>query len=214
MTGIAAATTWRSSKQGPAPARRWPTAWRPSWLPVKDVADLSPKREEKPQGADLEACWAPGAPHKLPRLAGIIPELTYDILKGRARYVCESRLEGVINDVMPGSELTSEFQDLFADARRPAASVVRDRKEAMRWFKSSAKKLNSGSWNGDIDSLGQPPDPQDWRQVQANAHACNGGQCEHFRSCAFFKARRQAAARRCRWPTTPWCWRPCRPTAA
>ncbi|MEO5659541.1 MAG: hypothetical protein ABIQ90_07065 [Polaromonas sp.] len=64
----------------------------------------------------------------------------------------------------------------------------------MRWFKSSAKKLHAGSWNGDIDSLAQPPDPQDWRQVQVNAHACNDGQCEHFRSCAFFKAMRQSAS--------------------
>ena len=132
--------------------------------------------------------------HKdLPRLAGIIPDLRYDILKGRARYACQSRLEGVIQGAMPGSELTSELQNLFADTRWPAASAVRDRKEAMRWFKSSAKKLHSGSWDGDIDSLAQPPDPQDWRQVQAHAQACNGGQCEHFRSCAFFKARRQAA---------------------
>ena len=132
--------------------------------------------------------------HKdLPRLGKIIPELTYDILKGRARYVCESRLEGVINDVMPGSEPAGELLDLFADTRRRAAGAVRDRKEALRWFKRSAKKLNSGAWDGDIDSLAQPPDPQDWRQVQANTHACNGGQCEHFRNCAFFKARRQAA---------------------
>src|SRR5205814_1739879 len=49
-------------------------------------------------------------------------------------------------------------------------------------------------WDGDIDSLALQPDPEDWRQVQANAHACNGGQCEHFKGCAFFKARRSAAA--------------------
>ncbi len=43
--------------------------------------------------------------HKdLPRLAGIIPELTFNILKGRARYVCQSRLESVIEGVVPGSE--------------------------------------------------------------------------------------------------------------
>ena len=133
--------------------------------------------------------------HKdLPRLAKIIPDLTYDILKGRARYVCESRLEGVINDVAQDSLLTGEFQDFFADSRRQMNSIPRDRLEAMRWFKSSAKKLHAGSWDGDIDSLAQPPDPEDWRQVQANAHACNAGQCEHFRSCAFFKARRQAAS--------------------
>ena len=132
--------------------------------------------------------------HKdLPRLAGIIPELTFDILKGRARYACQSRLEGVIEGVVPGSGTAGELQDLFADSRRPAPSAVRDRQAAMRWYKGSAKKLNSGAWDGDIDSLAQPPDPQDWREVQANAHACNGGQCEHFRGCAFFKARRQAA---------------------
>ena len=130
----------------------------------------------------------------LPRLAEIIPDLRYDILKGRARYVCESRLEGVINDVAQDGLLTGElFQDSFGDARRQASGIPRDRTQAMRWFKSSANKLNSGTWDGDIDSLAQPPDPQDWRQVQANAHACNGGQCEHFRNCAFFKARRQAA---------------------
>ena len=104
--------------------------------------------------------------HKdLPRLAEIIPELTYDILKGRARYVCESRLEGVINDVVQDSLLTGEFQDFFADSRRQMNSIPRDRLEAMRWFKSSAKKLHAGTWDGDIDSLAQPPDPEDWRRV-------------------------------------------------
>ena len=130
----------------------------------------------------------------LPRLAKIIPGLTYDILKGRARYVCEIRLEGVINDVAQDSLPTGEFQEFFADSRREINSIPRDRLEATRWFKSSAKKLHSGSWDGDIDSLAQPPDPQDWRLIAANANACNAGQCEYFRSCAFFKARRQAAS--------------------
>ena len=130
----------------------------------------------------------------LPRLAEIIPELRFDILKGRARYVCESRLEGVINDEVQDSLLTGEFQDVFADARWQAKGIPRDRGKAMLWFKNTAKKLHSGSWDGDIDSLAQPPEAEDWRQVQANAHACNGGRCEYFRSCAFFKARRQAAS--------------------
>lgn len=130
----------------------------------------------------------------LPRLAEIIPDLRYDILKGRARYVCESRLDGVINDEARDGLLTGEFQDAFADARRQDKGVPRDRAEAMLWFKNTAKKLHTGSWDGDIDSLAQPPEADDWRQVQANAHACNGGRCEHFKSCAFFRARRQAAS--------------------
>lgn len=130
----------------------------------------------------------------LPRLAAIIPELRYDILKGRARYVCESRLEGVINDAEQDSMLPAELQDGFADTRRQAGAIPRDRAEAMLWFKNAAKKLHSGTWDGDVDSLPQPPETDDWRRVAANAHACNGGQCEHFRSCAFFRARRQAAS--------------------
>jgi ATP-dependent DNA helicase DinG len=130
----------------------------------------------------------------LPRLAEIIPELRYDILKGRARYVCESRLEGAINDQVQDSLLTGELQDFFTNVRSQAKGIPRDSAEAMRWFKSTAKKLHTGNWDGDIDSLAQPPYAEDWRQVQADAHACNGGQCEYFRSCAFFKARRKAAS--------------------
>ena len=129
----------------------------------------------------------------LPRLAKIIPDLRFDILKGRARYVCQSRLEGVINDVAQDMLPGDMFQDAFIDTRRQQEVIPRDRGQAMRWFKSTEKKLNNGSWDGDVDSLAQTPDPQDWRQVQANAHACNGGRCEFFKSCAFFKARRQAA---------------------
>ena len=130
----------------------------------------------------------------LPRLAEIIPDLSYDILKGRGRYICESRLEGALNDEAQDSLLSAEFQEAFGDARRTSKSdISRDSAEAKLWFKNSAKKLRSGAWDGDIDTLAQPPDPQDWRQVQANAHACNAGKCEFFRDCAFFKARRQAA---------------------
>ena len=130
----------------------------------------------------------------LPRLAEIIPDLSYDILKGRGRYICESRLEGALNDEAQDSLLSAEFQEAFGDARRASKSdISRDSDQAKLWFKNSAKKLRSGAWDGDIDTLAQPPDPQDWRQVQANAHACNAGKCEFFRDCAFFKARRQAA---------------------
>jgi ATP-dependent DNA helicase DinG len=132
--------------------------------------------------------------HKdLPRLAQIIPELRFDILKGRGRYICESRLEGAISDDAQDSLLDDAYSDVFADDRRQASNVAPDRTESMRWFKSVAKKLQTGKWDGDIDSLVQPAAPDDWRQVQASAQACNGGQCEYFRSCAFFRARRQAA---------------------
>jgi ATP-dependent DNA helicase DinG len=132
--------------------------------------------------------------HKdLPRLAEIIPELRFDMLKGRGRYLCESRLQGAFQDDAQGSLLADEFQDAYAGTRRRGASAPRDRTQAMRWFKTVAKALRAGSWDGDVDTLERQPDAEDWRQVQASAQACNGGRCEYFKSCAFFRARRRAA---------------------
>jgi len=132
--------------------------------------------------------------HKdLPRLAKIIPELRFDLLKGRGRYVCESRLQGAINDVAQDSLLGDEYQDAFAGSRWQASGIPRERAQALRWFKKVSTRLRAGQWDGDIDSLEPQPDSEDWRQVQANAQACNGGQCEYFKGCAFFKARRRAA---------------------
>ncbi len=133
--------------------------------------------------------------HKdLPRLAGIVPTLTFDILKGRGRYVCQSRLDDALQGHAQDSLLEDEFPEAFAGARPPTGGIPRDRSQAMGWFKQAAKKLKADTWDGDIDTLPKPPDPEDWRQVQASAQACNGGQCPHFKGCAFFKARRRAAS--------------------
>lgn len=131
--------------------------------------------------------------HKdLPRLAKIIPELKFEILKGRGRYLCESRLAGAIS----GDAQESFLDDMFPDPRPRAGSdkkTSRDSTQAMAWFKSISKKLDAGRWDGDIDNLDQPPQAEDWQLVQASAQACNASRCEYFKSCAFFKARRQAA---------------------
>ena len=39
--------------------------------PIKDPSELSPRREDQPQGPDLQRCWFAGTPHRLPRLVGI-----------------------------------------------------------------------------------------------------------------------------------------------
>ena len=75
--------------------------------------------------------------------AEIIPALRFDILKGRGRYICESRLEGAVNDDAQDSLLGDEFQDAFAAARWQAKGIPRDSVQAMRWFKNVAKKLCS-----------------------------------------------------------------------
>src|SRR5665213_2704781 len=98
---------------GTAPAatgtvvRRWgigdaPLTYEP---PVNDAADLAPKREGKPQGAGLEACWFASLPHKLPRLAGIPVMIVTAEASYHAPYDhCTSQYlthSGVANDFVP-----------------------------------------------------------------------------------------------------------------
>ncbi|WP_213957489.1 helicase C-terminal domain-containing protein [Variovorax sp. dw_954] len=130
----------------------------------------------------------------LPRLAEVIPDLRFELLKGRGRYVCESRLDGVLNDVAQDGLLDEGSQAASNGPGSPRRSAPRDADQAKRWYAKVAKSFRSGKWDGDMDSLAQQPDPQDWQRIQASGSACNGGQCEHFRTCAFFKARRRAAA--------------------
>ena len=73
--------------------------------PVSGVADLAPRRDEKPQAADLEACWSASVPHKLPRLVGIPVMIVTAEASYHAPYDhCTSQYltqSGVANDFVP-----------------------------------------------------------------------------------------------------------------
>lgn len=134
--------------------------------------------------------------HKdLPRLAKIIPTLRFDILKGRGRYICDTRLNNIINDEGKEGEerFDTDFLEGFSEVKPKLSEAPRDNVKAMRWFKSAQKKLHDFTWDGELDSLEKQPDTEDWRQVQASAQTCNGGACESYKQCPFFKARRRAA---------------------
>ncbi|MEJ8851844.1 hypothetical protein [Variovorax rhizosphaerae] len=130
----------------------------------------------------------------LPRLAKVIPDLRFELLKGRGRYVCESRLEAALNDVAQDGLFDEGSQEALNGAGSSRRDGARDAAQTKRWFAKVAKSFRNGKWDGDMDSLAKLPDLGDWQRVQASGSACNGGQCEHFRTCAFFKARRRAAA--------------------
>jgi pimeloyl-ACP methyl ester carboxylesterase len=91
----------------PAAARRYGVAFDHMTYdpPVKDITDLAPKREDKPRGKDLQACWMASVPHKLPRLAGIpIMIVTAEASYHAAYDHCTSeylKQVGVPNDFTP-----------------------------------------------------------------------------------------------------------------
>lgn len=127
----------------------------------------------------------------LPRLASFIPELTYELLKGRSRYVCRSRLD---------SALTGDVQSDWADSAEEDddddnQAVTPTRKldgQSVRWFKDISKQLDDNTWNGEIDSLPSQPPEGDWKLIQADGNACHSVNCAYFKECNFYLARNKA----------------------
>jgi len=119
----------------------------------------------------------------LPRLAEILGGLKFDILKGRGRYACTSRLENVLADDF-SSEWLSDI-DANKTPSKPDGST-----EA--FAKKLLADLNSESWDGDIDSIVVQPLPGQWAKVQADAGSCSANKCKNYSKCAFFKARNKA----------------------
>lgn len=135
--------------------------------------------------------------HKdLPILATFIPDLSYDLLKGRGRYVCKSKLELALGGEIQGDwlDMEEEFTGLETEELAQPQKKRKLDERTVVWLHEIQKGLDHGSWSGEIDSLGTMPDEAEWKTVQADVNACSGGRCEHFKSCSFFAARRKAQA--------------------
>lgn len=123
----------------------------------------------------------------LAALAKVVPGLTYEVLKGRGRYVCQSKLETAAND--GGAQAPQATLDLAEEpSKRPAPAA----EAVMRFAKTMAEDLRAGRWDGEIDSLGDAPDPGLWRHVQADSNSCTGNKCGYYSTCTFYKARGKA----------------------
>jgi ATP-dependent DNA helicase DinG len=114
----------------------------------------------------------------LPRLAKIVgPEMSYDIIKGRQRYMCSLKLDRSLG--MP--------DDDDDDHDSPIPPVTNDCVDQLR------NAYRDGHWNGDRDTWHEVIDDATWRTIEAHRSSCLRSRCSHYRQCAFYNARRQAA---------------------
>lgn len=101
----------------------------------------------------------------------------YTIIKGRARYVCKSRLDDFVGTASQGAM----FEDAVWD--RPPAE------EEIRQLTKLSGMVEKFQWDGDRDSLDENITQDLWSRITTDAHGCVGKRCKDFDICGFFKAR-------------------------
>ena len=121
----------------------------------------------------------------LPRLAALAgADFTFDVLKGRQRYVCRRKLDRT--DPL-------EDEGLFDEGEQRSAAGSSE-----RLVRELHQQLQSGRWSGDRDEWAQGVDDATWRSIEADRHSCQGRKCSAFKNCAFYTARKRAEEARIR----------------
>ncbi|MGS0679765.1 ATP-dependent DNA helicase DinG [Shewanella sp. 125m-7] len=100
-------------------------------------------------------------------------DFTFGLVKGRQRYVCLSKLEMLV-----GPDNSSQ---MAMWQTKPDQSQV-DMLEAL------LKDYQSGTWNGERDTLTKPLPDHLWLQIACDKHSCHRQLASH-RNCPFHKAR-------------------------
>jgi len=113
--------------------------------------------------------------------------IRFIIAKGRSRYVCLQKL-------LRQSKLHDQDDGLdFDDESAGPGSAAVHTEHRLQIFRTLAESLATGDWNGDRDTLPDPPAPQDWSAVAADRFSCTARSCPSYKTCSYFVARRELA---------------------
>lgn len=129
----------------------------------------------------------------LPALAQQMPTpFKFALAKGRGRFVCKLKLERLASSGENGEEVDDLFADEAAQARqkRPQAET----EARMQFYATMADALAKNDWNGDRDSLPNPPEAEAWAPVAAEGSSCTGRHCPVFDSCTYYERRKEMVA--------------------
>ena len=122
----------------------------------------------------------------LPALAALLPQpFTFALAKGRGRYVCKLKLSRHAGDAADGDD-----DDLFADELSAVAPAHVMQARAV-FYATLVHDLANGSWDGDRDTLAQPPDSGMWLPVAAESSSCTGKHCPVFSQCTYYEKRKE-----------------------
>ncbi|MDP6969098.1 MAG: ATP-dependent DNA helicase DinG [Gammaproteobacteria bacterium] len=107
-------------------------------------------------------------------------DFTYQLAKGRRRYVCLSRL----GSVLAQHDAVDPNQALFADEL-----AVQLDSDQQTLYQTMLQMLDDGDWDGDRDAWQEALPEAHWRPVTTDHRGCTNRRCTHFNECPFFQAR-------------------------
>ncbi|MFK7913759.1 MAG: ATP-dependent DNA helicase DinG [Pseudomonadales bacterium] len=98
---------------------------------------------------------------------------SFEIAKGRGRYVCLKRLD----DQLRGD--SGQEQLLFAPTSEDHEAT----------YQLMLARFADRSWNGELDDWDDGIDPEAWQGVTTDHRGCTNKRCGFFKQCPFFAAR-------------------------
>jgi len=132
----------------------------------------------------------------LPRLKECLgTDLTFDILKGRQRYVC---LQKLARSGSADPELLEMFGPESStpsrrDPRGPVTAYGSAPQAELDLAAEMTRQFDAGKWDGDRDKWPQVVADDAWIPLAADNASCTRRNCSQFKRCAFYEARKRAA---------------------
>jgi ATP-dependent DNA helicase DinG len=112
--------------------------------------------------------------------------LSFDfaLAKGRGRYLCLSKLDGVLQQ----SDASNESMALYPDEMQTSVDT-----QTLTVYQDMITALSAGDWDGDRDAWSQELETQLWSRVTTDHAQCTGRRCANISQCCFYKGREQLA---------------------
>jgi len=106
---------------------------------------------------------------------------SYALAKGRGRYLCLSKLDGVLQGAA-----SSESVALYPDELQLSVDT-----QTLSVYQDMISALSAGDWDGDRDSWSEELEVAVWSQVTTDHAQCTGRRCANISQCCFYKGREQ-----------------------
>ncbi len=119
----------------------------------------------------------------LPLLAKIIPELRFTAAFGRGRYVCPRNLAALSSADSFQGDLLAFLQDDLAPASKAEQQLCGELKA----------ELDNYKWDGLRDHTQHNVEDALWARLSTDKASCLGRNCQWYKACPFFVARREIA---------------------